>query len=53
MEFVEGTPLKGPVPVADALRLAGQIAGALTSAHSKGTRWPALAKMMNLPAAVP
>jgi tetratricopeptide (TPR) repeat protein len=25
MEFVEGTPLKGPVPIADALRLAGQI----------------------------
>ena len=36
MEYVEGTPLKGPVPVADALRLAGQIAGALTSAHRKG-----------------
>ena len=30
MEYVEGTPLKGPVPVADALRLAMQIAGALT-----------------------
>ncbi len=28
--------LKGPVPVADALRLAVQIADALTSAHSKG-----------------
>jgi TolB-like protein len=36
MEFVEGTPLKGPVPAADALRLAVQIAGALTAAHSKG-----------------
>jgi eukaryotic-like serine/threonine-protein kinase len=36
MEYVEGSPLKGPMPVADALRLAVQIAGALTSAHSKG-----------------
>ena len=36
MEYVEGTPFKGPVPVADALRLAMQIAGALTSAHRKG-----------------
>ncbi|HEY7189025.1 MAG TPA: protein kinase, partial [Vicinamibacterales bacterium] len=36
MEFIEGTPLKGPLPVADALRLAAQIAGALSSAHGKG-----------------
>lgn len=36
MEYVEGEILKGPVPVADALRLAGQIAGALAAAHRKG-----------------
>ena len=36
MEYVEGEPLKGPVPVADALRLAGQIAEALAAAHRKG-----------------
>src|SRR5688572_28521684 len=36
MEYVEGTILKGPMPVADALRLSAQIAGALTAAHRKG-----------------
>ena len=36
MEYVEGEILKGPVPVADALRLAGQIAVALAAAHRKG-----------------
>ena len=36
MEYVEGKPLKGPVPVADALRLAAQIAEALVAAHRKG-----------------
>ena len=36
MEYVEGEPLKGPVPVADALRLAVQIAEALAAAHRKG-----------------
>jgi len=36
MEYVEGKALKGPVPVADALRLAVQIAEALTAAHRKG-----------------
>ena len=36
MEYVEGEPLKGPVPVGDAVRLAGQIAGALAAAHRKG-----------------
>jgi serine/threonine-protein kinase len=36
MEYVDGTPLKGPVPVADALRLAAQIAEALAAAHRKG-----------------
>ena len=36
MEYVEGTTLKGPVPVTDALRLAVQIAEALAAAHRKG-----------------
>ena len=36
MEYVEGEILKGPVPVADALRLAVQIAEALAAAHRKG-----------------
>jgi len=36
MEYVEGTTLKGPVPVADAVRLAVQIAEALSAAHRKG-----------------
>ena len=36
MEYVEGEILKGPVAVADALRLAVQIAEALAAAHRKG-----------------
>jgi TolB-like protein/Tfp pilus assembly protein PilF len=36
MEYVEGEILTGPVPVADAIRLAVQIAEALTAAHRKG-----------------
>ena len=36
MEDVEGEILKGPVPVTEALRLAGQIAVALAAAHQKG-----------------
>jgi predicted Ser/Thr protein kinase len=36
MEYVEGQPLTGPVPLAEALRLAGQIADALDAAHGKG-----------------
>ena len=36
MEYVEGEILTGPVPVADAVRLAVQIAEALTAAHRKG-----------------
>src|SRR6188474_350091 len=36
MEYVEGEILKGPVAVTDALRLALQIAEALTAAHRKG-----------------
>ena len=36
MEYVEGEPLKGPLGIAESLRLAIQIAGALAAAHEKG-----------------
>jgi TolB-like protein/Tfp pilus assembly protein PilF/predicted Ser/Thr protein kinase len=36
MEYVEGSPLRGPMPPAEAMRLALQIAGALEAAHAKG-----------------
>src|SRR5262245_57316518 len=36
MEYVEGKPLKGPLPVDDAKALATQIAEALMAAHEKG-----------------
>jgi eukaryotic-like serine/threonine-protein kinase len=36
MEYVEGEWLHGPVPIAQALELAGQILGALDAAHEKG-----------------
>ncbi len=36
MEYVEGAALRGPLPVADVLRLAGQIADALEHAHRQG-----------------
>src|SRR5258708_4923303 len=36
MEYIEGWPLKGPMPLADALRFAAQIADALDAAHRKG-----------------
>ena len=36
MEFVEGEPLRGPLPLDEALRIAGQIAEALAAAHEKG-----------------
>jgi serine/threonine protein kinase len=35
LEYIEGGPLKGPLPAADAERIALQIAGALEAAHSK------------------
>jgi serine/threonine protein kinase len=35
MEYVEGTLLKGPLPVEKALEYAGQIAAALDAAHTK------------------
>ncbi len=36
MEYVEGEPLEGPMPVPQALRLAVEMADALDAAHSKG-----------------
>src|SRR5580658_4218453 len=36
MELVEGQTLRGPMPVEQALRYAGQIAEALSAAHEKG-----------------
>src|SRR5258708_4329103 len=36
MEFVEGEPLKGPLPLQSAVEYAGQILDALDAAHGKG-----------------
>jgi serine/threonine-protein kinase len=36
MEFIDGSPLAGPVPLEVALRYAVQIADALSAAHAKG-----------------
>jgi eukaryotic-like serine/threonine-protein kinase len=36
MEYVEGTPLKGPLPLDQALKYAVQICDALDGAHTKG-----------------
>ena len=36
MEFVDGTPLRGPFPLKDAVKYAGQILDALDTAHRKG-----------------
>jgi serine/threonine protein kinase len=36
MEYIDGTPLKGPLPLEQALRYATQICNALDAAHSKG-----------------
>jgi TolB-like protein/Tfp pilus assembly protein PilF/predicted Ser/Thr protein kinase len=36
LEYIEGQPLRGPFPAAEALRLAIQIASALEEAHAKG-----------------
>src|SRR5216684_2944448 len=36
MEYIEGTPLKGPLPVDQALKYAAQICDALDPAHKKG-----------------
>src|SRR5450631_2372749 len=36
MEYIEGTPLKGPLPIDQALKYAAQICDALDHAHKKG-----------------
>ena len=36
MEYIEGTPLKGPLPLNQALKYAAQICDALDAAHKKG-----------------
>ena len=36
MEYIEGVPVRGPLPLDQALKLAGQIADALDAAHRKG-----------------
>jgi serine/threonine-protein kinase len=36
MEYIEGAPLKGPMPVDQALKYAAQICDALDAAHKKG-----------------
>src|SRR5580693_6820316 len=36
MEYIEGEPPKGPLPLDDALKIAKQIADALEAAHEKG-----------------
>ena len=36
LEYIEGKPLRGPLPLADVLRLFGQIADALELAHRRG-----------------
>jgi serine/threonine protein kinase len=36
MEYIEGTPLKGPLPLDQALKYAAQICDALDAAHKKG-----------------
>src|SRR5262245_14619193 len=36
MEHIEGTPLKGPLPLEKAIEYASQILDALQAAHSKG-----------------
>jgi eukaryotic-like serine/threonine-protein kinase len=36
LEFVEGAPLEGPMPVREALQVALQIASALEAAHKRG-----------------
>ena len=36
MEYVEGTPVKGPLPLEQAIPIAVQIAAALDAAHRRG-----------------
>jgi serine/threonine protein kinase len=40
MEYLEGRTLAGPLPVEEALRLAGQIAGALISQTARDSHFP-------------
>ncbi|HTS58151.1 MAG TPA: protein kinase [Terriglobales bacterium] len=35
MEYIEGSPVRGPVPVDQALKIAGEIADALVAAHQR------------------
>ena len=36
MEYLEGAPLRGPLPLDEALRVAGEVVEALEAAHAKG-----------------
>ncbi len=36
LEYIDGAPVRGPLPLPDALRIAAQIASALEAAHAKG-----------------
>ena len=36
LEYIDGSPLRGPMPLDRALRLAGHVVSALEAAHSKG-----------------
>lgn len=36
MEFLDGSPLHGPLPIDDVLQVASQVADALEAAHAKG-----------------
>jgi serine/threonine protein kinase len=36
MEYIQGTPLKGPLPLDQAIRFAAQVCDALDAAHRKG-----------------
>jgi hypothetical protein len=51
MELLHGQPLAGPLPLARALALAGQILAALTAAHRRALRTatlsPSLVQRLN------
>jgi serine/threonine protein kinase len=36
MEHIDGAPLRGPLPLDEAMKYAGQICDALDAAHKKG-----------------